>query len=37
MFGEEVTIKGWLYNLRSSGKILFRNCVMEQASCNAWR
>src|ERR1700675_4135024 len=21
--GEEVTIKGWLYNLRSSGKILF--------------
>src|SRR5437762_7927048 len=21
--GQEVTIKGWLYNLRSSGKILF--------------
>src|SRR3954453_10979420 len=21
--GEEVTLKGWLYNLRSSGKILF--------------
>ena len=21
--GEEVTIKGWLYNMRSSGKILF--------------
>src|ERR1700730_17052358 len=21
--GEEITIKGWLYNMRSSGKILF--------------
>jgi len=21
--GEEVTLKGWLYNLRSSGKLLF--------------
>src|SRR3954452_24891514 len=21
--GEEVTVKGWLYNLRSSGKLLF--------------
>ncbi|HKY05390.1 MAG TPA: OB-fold nucleic acid binding domain-containing protein, partial [Blastocatellia bacterium] len=21
--GEEVTIKGWLYNIRSSGKLMF--------------
>ena len=32
---EVVTLKGWLYNIRSSGKILFHNCEMERVWSNA--
>jgi len=33
--GQEVTIKGWLYNLRSSGKILFPQLPMERVWSSA--
>ena len=32
--GSEVILKGWLYNMRSSGKILFRSCATEPALSN---
>jgi len=33
--GEEVTLKGWLYNMRSSGSFCFRICATALASCKA--
>ena len=33
--GQEITLKGWLYNKRSSGKLHFCNCATAAALSNA--
>ncbi len=33
--GEEVTLRGWLYNMRSSGKLMFPQFATGRASCSA--
>ena len=33
---QEVTLNGWLYNIRGSGKIAFPNFAMERESFKLW-